>query len=390
MSSDDFTLRRKPNGDWIARAEAPGGITGRRRQRSRTIDGSLTEEQARAEARAWRSGLSESRPDEPLADALMAYVGDLEARGASPNTVHTYRTYTGYVRAVAPRATVMGTRPGDVDEMETELLRRGAHGRPLGRNTVLGFHWFLRGAYWWIIARPTDVENPVLGASKPRPDRHEAEPLSDADLAALQGWVAPRLDGSDPCRGSERALAFAIFLALATGARGSELLAVRVRDVRPSVPDVHIGGTLVQAGGGTRRKDRPKSSSGYRNVTVTPEDMGQIRAFMESQGRTRPSDPLVTWDGRWMPPSSLRDGFRRVCDGLGIPREVTFHTLRHTHATIWLMCGGDLRTLQERLGHKDFATTARLYGHVVPGRDAAGARAVRAALDRSTVGPVDK
>lgn len=387
MAADDFTLRRKPNGDWLARAEAPVSVTGRRRQRSKTIDGSLTEDEARECARAW---LSESRPDEPLASALDAYVSDLEARGASPNTVHTYRTYTGYVRAVAPRATVMGTRPGDVDDMETELLRRGAHGRPLGRNTVLGFHWFLRGAYWWIIARPTDVDNPVLGASKPRHDQHEVEPLCDADLAALQGWVAPRLDGSVPCRGRERELAFAIFLALATGARGSEVLAVRVRDVRPSMMDVHIGGTLVQAGGGTRRKDRPKSSSGYRNVTVTPEDMEEIRAFMALRPDARPSDPLVTLDGRWMPPSSLRDGFRRVCDELGIPREVTFHTLRHTHATIWLMNGKDLRTLQERLGHKDFATTAKLYGHVVPGRDADGARAVRAALDRSTVGPVDK
>ena len=102
----------------------------------------------------------------------------------------------------------------------------------------------------------------------------------------------------------------------------------------------------------------------------------------------RASDPLVPDGGEWMKPSKFRYRFSALRKELGISRGVVFHTLRHTHATIWLMNGGDLKSLQERLGHADFATTARVYGHVVPGRDSQGAEAVSAALAEGTVGRV--
>jgi integrase len=48
---------------------------------------------------------------------------------------------------------------------------------------------------------------------------------------------------------------------------------------------------------------------------------------------------------------------------------VRFHTLRHTHATLLIASGVDAKTVSERLGHADVATTLRYYGHVMPGRD---------------------
>ena len=58
----------------------------------------------------------------------------------------------------------------------------------------------------------------------------------------------------------------------------------------------------------------------------------------------------------------------------GLPKEITFHSLRHTHAS-WLIANGcDLKTLSERMGHADEATTLRIYGHLMPGRDAVAAQ----------------
>ena len=65
---------------------------------------------------------------------------------------------------------------------------------------------------------------------------------------------------------------------------------------------------------------------------------------------------------------------------------MTFHSLRHTHASWCLAHGVDLKTLSERLGHADEATTLRIYAHVMPGRDAAAARAFEEAA-RMAAGP---
>ena len=58
-----------------------------------------------------------------------------------------------------------------------------------------------------------------------------------------------------------------------------------------------------------------------------------------------------------------------------MPKECTFHSLRHTHATWCLENGVNLKQLAARLGHRDEATTLRLYAHLMPGGDEQAAEA---------------
>jgi integrase len=46
---------------------------------------------------------------------------------------------------------------------------------------------------------------------------------------------------------------------------------------------------------------------------------------------------------------------------------VRLHDARHTHATLMLKSGTNVKVIQERLGHASFATTMNLYAHVSPG-----------------------
>jgi integrase len=57
----------------------------------------------------------------------------------------------------------------------------------------------------------------------------------------------------------------------------------------------------------------------------------------------------------------------------GLPEELRFHDLRHSHATLLLSRGENPKVVQERLGHESVKTTLDLYGHVFPTaqRDAA-------------------
>ena len=49
----------------------------------------------------------------------------------------------------------------------------------------------------------------------------------------------------------------------------------------------------------------------------------------------------------------------------GLAESFVFHDLRHTHATLFLDAGGDMKVLQKRLGHSTFETTANTYSHIL-------------------------
>jgi integrase len=54
-----------------------------------------------------------------------------------------------------------------------------------------------------------------------------------------------------------------------------------------------------------------------------------------------------------------------ACDQIKLPR-VSWHSFRHTHATLLADVGGSLKTAQALLGHSDLETTLAVYTHVVP------------------------
>lgn len=70
--------------------------------------------------------------------------------------------------------------------------------------------------------------------------------------------------------------------------------------------------------------------------------------------------------------------FREIADSVGLPPEVSLHSLRHSFASWSLANGGDIVAVQRCLGHSVPSTTLNLYSHVVAsGRE----KAVAAASD---------
>ena len=74
---------------------------------------------------------------------------------------------------------------------------------------------------------------------------------------------------------------------------------------------------------------------------------------------------------------ALSRALKAAAERVGLAKQVSAHTLRHSFATHLLEAGYDIRTVQELLGHKDVATT-QIYTHVL----GKGANAVRSPLDR--------
>ncbi|SVC08419.1 uncharacterized protein METZ01_LOCUS261273 [marine metagenome] len=71
-------------------------------------------------------------------------------------------------------------------------------------------------------------------------------------------------------------------------------------------------------------------------------------------------------DGTPRAPSTVTQQFRRIASRAGLSG-VRLHDLRHTHASLMLQQGTDIKTINTRLGHSSVAFTMDTYAHLLPG-----------------------
>ena len=161
-----------------------------------------------------------------------------------------------------------------------------------------------------------------------------------------------------------------VLLALATGMRRGEILALRWRRVDLDRGTVQVVESLEQTLAGLRFK--PTKTERPRSVTLPQFARDELRRHHAEQARTlaefgarQTGETLVCarQDGEPKMPGSLTHEFTYLIGRAGVPR-VRFHDLRHSHATQLLSAGVHPKIVQERLGHSTIAVTMDIYSHV--------------------------
>lgn len=380
--TDRLEIKRHPDGTrYVQPYLGTNAVTGRPLRPYHRFPDSMTDEECEAEAARWLEAIAPAtgrRVSSRLDELLRIYVEDLAAQGAPANTVRSYSTLAGYAAPIGSMA-VRDVKVADIDGLYTRLLKEGGRsGAGLSPDTVLALHWFLRGAFnWFALLGLVDV-SPVIFARKPRHVRREAVAVMGEDLSALNAAIAAELarTDSDPASMRRHAAAFAAYLGLNMGIRAGEACAVRFSDVWADRGLLHVSGTVVEPKGGAVRQEYTKGKRS-RNIHITNADISAIaaqRAFLsDALGKAGGKMPLVTSDGGFMRPSEVSRTVGGLLREAGLPEDVAFHSLRHTHASWLLAHGADVKTVSERLGHADVATTLQIYAHVMPGRDEAAA-----------------
>ena len=182
-----------------------------------------------------------------------------------------------------------------------------------------------------------------------------------------------------------------ILLAVTTGLRRGEILGLRWRDVDLDRGILSVVQTLEQTREGLRFKP-PKTKRSRRVVTLPTVTIEALRHHRAEQARVRlqlgmgrDEEGLVCakYDGQPRNPRNFTKEFTRLVSRLDIPH-ITFHGLRHSHATQLHRAGIHPKIAQERLGHSTIATTMDLYSHVTESMQEDAATRVDDALRAAT------
>jgi integrase len=217
---------------------------------------------------------------------------------------------------------------------------------------------FSRAIRWGLVA-----QNPVTNSEPPVPKKRQMVALSVPELDVLTGAA------SGPW-----CMATFLEVAAALGARRGEVLALRWSDIVNG--RVSISRSLSQTKAGLEFKSTKNERP--RTVTLPGEALAALEAHRKQQDEFRKQHGpdyhagdlvFANPNGSPLRPDSISASISLLCRRLKLPRGVSLHTLRHTHASHMLVGGVPLQVVSERLGHSSVRVTAEVYAHAVRGAD---------------------
>jgi integrase len=247
------------------------------------------------------------------------------------------------------------------EHIETLYERKQKEG--LSARTIRTLHVVLHRALETAVRRRYIARNVCDDVSLPRLSRHEIRPLT--------GEQAHRLLAS--ARGHR--LECLLMVALATGMRRGELLALRWKDIDFERKSLSIRHTVNRFERRGYIETEPKTQSSRRNIilpsfvieALKQHRVRQVEARLKA-GTAWQEHDLVFCNmyGRYMDPAGLRRLYKGLLKQAGLP-DLRFHDLRHSAATILLSMGVPAKVIQELLGHSQISMTLGTYSHVLPG-----------------------
>ncbi len=233
----------------------------------------------------------------------------------------------------------------EVQRFLAEKRRQGFSGSSVhGMRTALGK--VLQAAVDWNYLEQNSARGIRLGDRTPAKER----------AYLLPEQLSPLLTSlSEPCRRL-------VVIAVLTGLRIGELLALRWKHVDLIHDVIHVRETVHEG-----RFGSPKTKSSRRDVPMSQPVREALMAQRSERSSAGTESLIFTSrnDTPINPKNLLRRVLQPTCRKLGLP-VISWHSFRHTHATLLGEVGESLRTAQAILGHSDLKTTLNIYTHAIP------------------------
>jgi len=281
-----------------------------------------------------------TRKEDSRNELLAAFIGQLaHQRRLSPGTTRNYRRSIERLFELNDDVGLEGIQPQRIRRTVSQLHAKGLSGRTIAHMLSA---W--RGFFRWLVRHRQFLHNPCVGLHAPKSPRALPEALSP-DLAMRMLDV----QASGPAQLRDKAM---FELLYSSGLRLAELLSLDVADSE----DVLREGEVTVTGKGSKTRTVPV---GGKARTAVAAWLGERTVLAKPQETAL----FVGARGRRISASSVRYCLAHWARRLGLPQRVHPHMLRHSFATHVLQSSGDLRAVQEMLGHSSISTT-QVYTHL--------------------------
>lgn len=272
-----------------------------------------------------------------LIEAYLAHL--LQQRRLSPATERGYR------RGLEELQRLAGDTP--LDRLESHHLRRMVaqlHARGLQPRTIAHVLSAWRGLYRWLARHHGYTSDPCAGVRAPKARKALPKALSPDEARRLVDGIP-----EDAAEARDKAM-FELFYS--SGLRLAELVSLDLRDAQ----DMLRQGEITVVGKGNKTRTVPVGSAALRALDAW---LAQRKTLI------RGDEPalFVGARGARVAPSVVRSRLKRWALKHGLPVAVHPHVLRHSFASHVLQSSGDLRAVQEMLGHASISTT-QVYTHL--------------------------
>lgn len=308
--------------------------------------------------REQQQGLLITTPNETVEHFLTQWVEDRK-----PSVrVRTYERYECFIRLhvvpVIGKVKMQQLNPQHIKGLYARKLKEG-----LSSTTVNTLHMMLHKAFddavkWSIVAR-----NVCDMVDTPQRAHYEMKPLSVEQAKHLL----------ETAKGHPLEALF--MLALTTGLRRGEILALKWSDIDFGKRTIQVQRIFTRAPGNRYIEAEPKTKKSRRSVTLTVRVVDLLKQHRKRQleakllaGSQWEEHNLVFCTSLGTPfnPSKLIERFNTLVKKAELPH-MRFHDLRHSAATILLAMNVHPKIVQELLGHNQISMTMDLYSHVLPG-----------------------
>ncbi len=274
-------------------------------------------------------------------DTVTEFLKHLESeRRLSPHTVSNYQRDLKEASRVLGQQDWAQVTVHDIRSLVANLHRQGKGGKTIARQLST-----LRTFYRYLMREGIAKDNPVVDVRAPKSGKRLPKALDADQVTQL---LDAGTDKGDPLSLRDQAM---MELFYACGLRLAELLSLDLDSV-----DMNAAQLLVTGKGNKTRQlpmGKPAVAALKRWLKARPlfvKDNAEKAIFLSKNGKR-------------LSPSSVQQRLKRHALERGLDDHLHPHKLRHSFATHLLESSGDLRAVQELLGHADLATT-QVYTHL--------------------------
>jgi integrase len=348
------SIYQRSDGRWAASLT----LEGRKRKTFYGKSRKEVQEKLRVALNEQKQGTLATGPRQTVKQFLEYWLEDVHRSTVKPSTYLTYRTILdNHIFPALGHIQMQKVTQAQVQSLYTRKLKEG-----LSAKTIRSIHGILHKAFDDAVRWERLSRNVCDTVSLPKVTQHEIQPLTlEQAQKLLEAAKGHRLEGL-------------LTVALATGMRRGEILALKWQDVNLEGKSLYVRHTVNRLTGLGYVETEPKTSKGARQV-VLPEflvDVFKQQRVCQNEARLKAGS---TWQDRdlvfcnkyggYLEPTKLLKKFRTLLVEASLP-SIRFHDLRHSAATILLAMNVHPKVVQERLGHSRISMTMDIYSHVLP------------------------